>query len=381
MNITSFAQCANCGACCNVCPRDAIRVDSDGLFYDPKVDASLCIDCSRCVEVCPVNGTFEGNEPRSACAGWHEQEQIVLGSSSGGAFYGLGQSVLAEGGVVFSAVYDDDCKTVRLASSDDVPIERMMKSKYVESLVGLSFRGVRRALEDGRRVLFCAAPCQCAGLRSYLDRDYDDLLICDFACGGMPSHQIYQTYLHALEEQYGAAVQSVDFRPKTHGWKRYALRIRFSNGKERLRLGTEDAYLGSFLHGKRTVRDYCLDCKFAACRASDITIADFWLHEKLSSLRNENGISLILCNTAKGERAVDALRAQFRLEALDVEAASYNNRVEASDQQKHNRAVFLSAYRESGLEAAFRKTSPPSVKSQLKDWAVRQFLPKRRKSL
>lgn len=380
MNIAEFNRCANCGACVNICPCDAITVEADGLFYAPKVDTSVCVDCSRCVQVCPVNQVFEGKKPMSAFAGWHKEKQIVLASSSGGVFYGLAQSVISKGGVVFSAVYSDDCKTIRFASSDDVPLESMMKSKYVESLVGLSFRRIRGALEAGRKVLFCGTPCQCAGLDRFLGREYDSLLICDFVCGGLPSHKIYQAYLNDLEDKYSSAVQSVDFRPKTYGWKRYALRIRFANGKERIRLGTEDPYLSSFLHGKYTVRDYCLDCKFPVCHASDLTIADFWLHEKLSDLRQKNGISLILCNTTKGKRALDSICGQYELTELDVEAASYNNHVQVSEKRKQNHDAFLECYHHNGLEAAFKTFSPATIQSKTKDWIVRTLSRKRRSS-
>ena len=130
MNIATLDRCANCGACVNICPCDAITVEADGLFYTPKVDANVCVDCARCVQVCPVNQSFEGNRPISAFAGWHKEKQIVLASSSGGVFYGLAQSVIAESGVVYSAAYSDDCKTVVFASSDDVPLRSMMKSLH-----------------------------------------------------------------------------------------------------------------------------------------------------------------------------------------------------------------------------------------------------------
>ena len=116
---------------------------------------------------------------------------------------------------------------------------------------------------------------------------------------------------------------------------------------------------------------------FPACRASDLTIADFWLHEKLSSLRNENGISLIVCNTAKGERAVDAIRGQYELAELDVEAASYNNHIQASEKRKRNHDAFLECYRKEGLEAAFLTFSPASIQSKTKDWLVRTLLRKK----
>lgn len=381
MNISDFQQCSNCGACYNICPRDAIYVKEDGGFYSPVVDSARCINCGLCVRACPVNQTWEGNVPFYACAGWHEDPRIVQGSSSGGVFYGIANNVLAEGGVVFSAVYSDDCKRVEFASSDEMPLSRMLKSKYVESAVGLSFRRIRNELEKGRRVLFCGTPCQVAGLQRYLGSAYDRLTTCDFACGGLPSHQIYQNHLTGLEEKYGAAVQSVDFRPKLYGWKRYALQVKFRNGKEYVRLGTEDDYLRSFLYGKYTVRDYCLDCKFRECHASDLTIADFWLHEKLSSLSNEAGISLILCNTPKGKAAVDSLRGKYVLSELDVEKASYNNRPQHTEQKKIRHDEFLKHYQEAGFSSACRKFMPLSSKAKLKNWITRKLFRKRKDSL
>lgn len=378
MNISDFQKCANCGACYNICPKGAISVKTDGMFYTPTVDLARCVDCSRCVGVCPVNQAFEGNEPIYACAGWHKDDHIVLDSSSGGVFYGLAQAVLSAGGVVFAAVYSDDCKTVAFASSDDVSLHKMLKSKYVESLVGLSFQRIKRELEAGRKVLFCGTPCQVAGLHHYLGKDYESLVTCDFACGGLPSHAIYQSYLRDLESKYCSPVQSVDFRPKTHGWKRYVLRIGFANGKEHLRLGTEDPYLRSFLHGKYTVRDYCLECKFPECHASDITIADFWLHEKLSSLKHEDGISLLLCNTPKGQRAVEALKDAFELTELDVEKASYNNRVQISEEKKAKHDAFLRRYEEKGLQTACSEFLPLSPKAKVKNWITRRFFRKRK---
>lgn len=377
MNILDLQQCSNCGACYNICPKGAISVNEDGVFYTPTVDCNLCIDCSLCARVCPVNQKLEGYQPIYACAGWHKDNGVVLDSSSGGVFYGIAQNILSEGGVVFAAVYSDDYKTVRFASSDEMPLDKMLKSKYVESLVGLSFQKIKKELETGRPVLFCGTPCQVAGLHSYLGTVYDHLIMCDFACGGLPSHTIYREYISEVENKYHSTAQYVDFRPKTHGWKRYALQIKFENGKEYLRLGTEDPYLRSFLYGKYTVRDYCMDCKFPECHVSDITIADFWLHEKLSSLKNEDGISLILCNTPKGKQVIDHLCDQYLISELDVKKASYNNCVQVSEQKKANRAAFLRRYEEKGFMSAYRKFLPSSFEQNARNWVIRKFYRKR----
>lgn len=372
MSIQRFQKCANCGACYNSCPTDAITISGDDLFYMPVVNSELCIDCSLCSKICPANQENETKLPTYACAGWNKDEDVVLCSSSGGVFYGLAQSVIARNGVVFGAVYTDDCKQVEFASTDQVPLKRFLKSKYVESLVGLSFRKIKEELGKQRLVLVCGTPCQIAGLNAFLGKTYENLITCDFACGGLPSHSVYQAHLEGLERKYCSAVNTVDFRPKTHGWKRYAIQVTFQNGKKYNRLGTEDDYLRSFLYGKYTVRDYCLECKFADSHVSDITIADFWLHNKISNLMHENGISLILCNTTKGKELLDQISKYYYFEELDIEKASYNNkRVEASELQKKKHADFLKVYKEKGLSAACNTYLRNSAKTRLKNWIFR----------
>ena len=46
-------SCCGCGACYNICPVDAIRMepDSEGFLY-PVIDPEKCIRCYRCKNVC-----------------------------------------------------------------------------------------------------------------------------------------------------------------------------------------------------------------------------------------------------------------------------------------------------------------------------------------
>lgn len=43
-------KCTGCGACAEICPVDAIKVDDVAV-----VDENECIDCGTCVEECPVD--------------------------------------------------------------------------------------------------------------------------------------------------------------------------------------------------------------------------------------------------------------------------------------------------------------------------------------
>ncbi len=42
-------KCTACGACVDVCPVDAIKIEDKAV-----VDEETCIDCGTCVDECPV---------------------------------------------------------------------------------------------------------------------------------------------------------------------------------------------------------------------------------------------------------------------------------------------------------------------------------------
>jgi len=376
MTINDLDRCSNCGACVNACPTKAISVNRDNVFYEPVIDGDKCIRCGKCFDVCPVKDQHGAavTSPISAYAGWHNNSEIVSSSSSGGAFFGIAEYIIANGGIVFGAVYSDDSKEVLFKSTDEVCLSALQKSKYVESLVSDTFTRIKDILKTGRLVLFCGTPCQVAGLKNYLHEDYENLLTCDFACGGLPSHRIYRDYLSYLESKYGSKIKKIDFRPKTYGWKRYAIFVEFENGKVYDRLGVEDPYLKSFLYGKLSVRDYCLECDFSLNHYSDITIADFWLHGELTEMDNNNGISLILCNTEKGASSVDKICDSYVLEEIDPRKASYNVKKEIYSQEYVNKhRDFLKSYDSNGLKKTYKIFLSNSLKKSIKYRITRYF--------
>lgn len=380
MNISVFHKCANCGACSNLCPHGAITVDGNGMFYKPVVDKTKCIDCGLCTVRCPVNTDSVSYTPIQAYAGWHNSEQVVLESSSGGVFHGLAQYVIGNGGIVFGAAYASGFKEVQFVSSDECDLLKLKKSKYVESLTGTAFIQIKEALAKGRIVLFCGTPCQVAGLYAFLGNRPDRLITCDFVCGGLPSHKIYQEYVKNLEKKYGAELSSIDFRPKTHGWRRYAVWAKFKNGRIYNRLGTEDPYLRSFLYGKYTVRDECLECKFSEHHVSDITIADFWLNAKFVEVNNRNGVSLVICNTSFGKRVVESIKDQYILWELPIEEALYNHKkTEVSCEYRQRHEAFIRLCSEKGLDAACHTYLPISFKNRCKNRFCRLLCKSRRR--
>lgn len=382
-NVSEFTKCANCGACYNICPTNAIRTDGDGLYYRVTVDEMLCVGCGKCVAVCPVNRPESRQALRSAAYAAHRDDNIVKASSSGGAFSALAQWVLEQGGVVFGAGYSENCRQVVFYSTDEVSLDELRRSKYVESQVCGSFRKVKAQLERGRKVLFCGTPCQVAGLVRYLGREYDDLYTCDFSCGGLPSHEIYQRYLCDLESKYGAAVAQVNFRPKTLGWEDYAVQVTFDNGKVYNSPAVLDPYFSAFVEKHYSIREYCLNCDFGVNHYADIILADFWKYRVLSEeRRGSRGLSLMVANSEKGQRLLERAAGLMTISPLNLEDAAYNMKREPrTDTFLKGRKAFLDTFREDGLVAAARCLDLPDgarrlmvkIKSFIKHvlWGVR----------
>ena len=324
-NISEFSKCSNCGACYNACPKNAISVKEDGMFYFLEIDSDKCTNCGVCKAVCPVNNPKSVQNLHNGYGGCHIDDNVVKNSSSGGAFKALADIMLARGGVVYAAAYSQDKREVVIKSTDEVSLDELQRSKYVESKVMLSFRDIKEQLKNDRAVLFCGAPCQVAGLKRYLGKDYDNLLTCDFSCGGMPSHKMYEEYLTYVEKKLRAPIQSVNFRPKSYGWKIYTMKISAQNGKEYKKIYTEDPYLYCFIGNHISVRDYCYECDFANNHYADIVLADFWKCRSVSKIPDQNtGLSLIITNSNKGEDFINKISKTFSLTILDLEKSSYN---------------------------------------------------------
>lgn len=366
-NISEFDQCANCGACCGICPVDAIHVDDGDLFYRPVVDRDKCIGCGKCAAVCPVNTPQARQNLRGAFSAVHTNEKIVSVSSSGGAFTALAEWVLEQGGVVYGACYADDRKSVVFRSTDRVPLDELRRSKYVESMVGDAFREVKAQLEQGRAVLLCGTPCQVAGLCRFLGREYHNLYTCDFSCGGLPSHEVYRSYLRELEQRFGAEVSDVNFRPKAYGWENHAIRIRFANGRVYESPSVLDPYFCAFVERHYSVRENCLDCAFGDNHYADLVLADFWKYREVSAEKeNHRGLSLVIANSEKGMALLDAASGKLRRQKLDLAKASYNmKRKSRSESFLQRRKAFLDCCRAGGLgKAAGYLNIPSGTRSQ-----------------
>ena len=339
--------CNGCKICKEICPQSAIRYEIDGEgFWYPKVDYDKCVSCGLCIKRCP-NKTFLSNEKGQpdVKAAWSKDPNIRLASTSGGIFYELARTVILNGGYVVGCVYDEDYKGAHhtvIHSMEELP--PLMVSKYVESDTEGVYPEVRSLMEQGGKVLFVGSACQCAGLYSYLNKDYENLIVTDFLCRGANSPKAHRKYIDYLEQTYGAKIISLRSKDKRNGWERFGQSAVFANGREYFADHTEDLRVVAYHHGNLMARPSCLDCKFKKIpRLTDLTLGDFWGIPASEVDDIDKGISLVFVNSAKGRGLWKAVsdRVSFIDKTLE-DAKQENQAIYHSASCSNNREAFLS---------------------------------------
>ncbi|MBV5329568.1 MAG: Coenzyme F420 hydrogenase/dehydrogenase, beta subunit C-terminal domain [Chlorobium sp.] len=302
--ISDKSKCCGCEACIDKCPKKCIKIyeDCEGFLY-PETDCSICIDCGICEKTCPVINQHYERIPLNVYAVKNKNDEIRKNSSSGGIFTTLGETVIDNGGVVFGAKYNDIWEVVHDYTETKEGLRQFRGSKYVQSKINGSFSYAERFLNDGREVLFSGAPCQIAGLKLFLKKDYDNLITVDFVCHGVPSPMVFKLYIKELNESKNGKIVEINMRDKIYGWRKYSFSIiRMMNGGliKTSDVLNENIYRKGFLYDIY-LRPSCHDCPAKNFKSgSDITIGDYWGVEKIHpEFNDDNGVSLVCIHNEK----------------------------------------------------------------------------------
>lgn len=347
LDINKKSDCMGCSACVSVCSKGAVKLvpDEEGFCY-PTINESLCIGCGMCERVCPLRTSGESNTIKQVVSAYNKDETTRMNSSSGGVFFNIATSVIKQGGVVFGAVFDEKFNVLHTFAENKEGIKKICKSKYMQSEIGSSFIQAKNFLEAGRIVLFSGTPCQIAGLKSYLKKDYDNLFTQDIICHGVPSKAVWQEYLKQVNKN-NKKIKSVNFRSKKSGWKSYGLEIEYSDNSNYYCEFTKNDYSKAFLKNL-CLRPSCYECKFKKMQPySDITLADYWGANFINpELDDDKGLSLVFINSEKGKQLLDKEAEKLFIQEADLEKALLYNPSLIKPAEKHkNRDKFMREFR------------------------------------
>ncbi len=343
ITIADKSLCCGCNACVQACPKQCIsmREDSEGFLY-PHVDASLCIECGKCEKVCPVLSQGTLSRPLKVYAAINPNENIRLQSSSGGIFTLLAEQTIGEGGVVFGVRFDESWQVIHDYTESIEGLAPFRGSKYVQSRIGDTYKQAEAFLKQGRKVLFTGTPCQIAGLKKYLHKEYENLLAVDFVCHGVPSPLIWRKYLAEVSQSHStSSIASVSFRDKSNSWKRYHVKVGYNNGECLSQPFYENLFMRGFL-ADIYLRPSCYACPAKSGKSdADITLGDYWGIENVRpAIDDDKGVGLVLVNTAKGEQCFDKEKVNL-VETSYEEACAGNPSIIHSSRPHTNRDYFF----------------------------------------
>lgn len=331
-------DCCGCNACVQRCPQQCIymKEDTEGFLY-PTIDKGSCIDCGLCEKVCPVINKSEEGPIINVYAAKNDDEKKRLDSSSGGLFIALAEHIISENGTVYGAVFDEKWEVRHSSASTLEELYPMMRSKYVQSKIGNTYLDAESRLKKDQKVLFIGTPCQIAGLKKYLRKEYDNLLAVDFICHGVPSPGVWRRYLKELINNQSDKkkdifkINSINFREKRRGfnWKNYGFVIDYLSVDKHIKQLTscsfyENPYMKGFL-SDLYLRPSCYSCPAkGGTSGADITIADYWgIENQMPQLDDNKGVGLAIVHTEKG---IDILgKINVSLNESDISRAIISN--------------------------------------------------------
>lgn len=321
INIKNKEDCTGCYSCENICPVDAIsmEIDEEGFWY-PKVQEYKCIDCDLCGKSCPIINKKNNISTKKAYGCFNKDDDIRLKSSSGGMFTAIANEIIKNNGAVFGAAFDDNFQVKHICVENYDDLSRLRGSKYVQSNINMTYKQAKGILLQGRQVLFSGTPCQISGLKSFLNKEYDNLLCMDIVCHGVPSPLVWKEYLNEISK--GKKIRTIIFRDKSKGWKNSELVYKFEDGNEYREKYSESTYIKGFIQNC-FLRPVCYSCHNKTLdRCSDFTLADFWgVEDEIHNIETQKGISLLLVHSEKGRDILNKIKDNIFLKKVDINSA------------------------------------------------------------
>lgn len=367
-------SCYGCSACATACPKNAIEMKKDSLGYlHAEVDESKCINCGLCLKKCEVikENVSRCDDFETDCfVAWMRDEEKIVKSSSGGIFYALAEKAIEENSYVAGAIYTDDFKGVKTIATNDIEeVKKMRGSKYFQSDKGNIFAEVKNLLDKNEKVFFSGSPCECAAIRTFLGKEYENLTTMSYICHGPSAPGVLKKYIEEIEEENASKVTFFTTRYKKDG-KHLPLYLKadFENGKQKLEEYAPSQLARIFMSGC-AMRNSCLNCKFKSLPPfSDIYVGDAGGKYYPVDKYNSSGASCVFVSSEKGKKALENIKDRIYVVDADKDKMiqSRNNILFASKAPTYKKAEeFRKNFEEIGVQKTADKMFPRPSKKKL----------------
>lgn len=323
-------ECCGCTACKQVCAKGAISMvqDNEGFSY-PVINKNLCVNCGLCEKVCAFAQPQYTNSKSPAVYATHLKDtEERKKSSSGGIFYAIAKWIIAQGGIVYGAAFNNELQLSHIGVDNLNDLEKLRGSKYLQSALGNTYKEVKELLKLGRWVYFVGTGCQVAGLKAFLRKQYPTLVTSDLVCHGTPSQKLFNMHIDYLSKKVNGKIINYNFRNnrqwgvnETYTYRKNEKEIDVNTGDFAL-----SPYLFQFMYAF-TYRKSCYNCQYTRIpRQGDVTLADYWgVKEFFPDIDAKTGVSLVLVNSEQGKKIWNEIKCNCNYYESKVEDGAKNN--------------------------------------------------------
>lgn len=361
--------CCGCTACYSACPKNAISMvrDEEGFLY-PNVDKNKCINCGICKKVCPILNINKKNEfNQKGYIFQYSDDDIRKESTSGGFYTALAEYILDRKGIVYGVAMENFyVKNIRVDSIKE--LYKFRNSKYVQSDKNETFRMVKRDLANNKLVLYSGTVCEIEGLKSFLGKQYSNLITVDVICRAVPSPLLWQKYIKFRNINNHAT--KAFFRKKVYGYKYSNLTVESDNEILYKNGIDSDPYLRAFF-SNIACRPSCYNCHFKKQNhISDFTIWDCFDVDKYEKTFDDDiGTTRILINSENGLNIFNEIKKVHKCKEIEIDKL-VNNFHQMFNSIKYNskRETFFEDLNTKDFGYIIKKYYPNSFKCKLEKY-------------